>query len=84
MPGYTEKVGLSQYEETQRVKMEEKILHKKTVCLANSQLRLLYVPSVAGTVTPELVFTVTTDAVECVQFYGLSRLTDANECLIQT
>ena len=29
------KVGLSQYEETQRVKAEEKRLHKKTVCLAN-------------------------------------------------
>ena len=27
------KVGLSQYEETQRVKVEEKRLHKKTVCL---------------------------------------------------
>ena len=29
------KVGLSQYEETQRVKAEEKRLHKKTVCLAS-------------------------------------------------
>ena len=32
--GHTVKVGLSQYEETQRVKAEEKRLHKKTVCLA--------------------------------------------------
>ena len=31
---HTLKVGLSQYEETQRVKAEEKRLHKKTVCLA--------------------------------------------------
>ena len=31
----TVKVGLSQYEETQRVKAEEKRLHKKTVCLAS-------------------------------------------------
>ena len=29
------KKGLSQYEETQRVKAEEKRLHKKTACLAN-------------------------------------------------
>ena len=32
---HTVKVGLSQYEETQRVKAEEKRLHKKTVCLAS-------------------------------------------------
>ena len=33
--GHTVKVRLSQYEETQRVKAEEKRLHKKTVCLAS-------------------------------------------------
>ena len=33
--GHTVKVGLSQYEETQRVRAEEKRLHKKTVCLAS-------------------------------------------------
>ena len=32
---HTVKMGLSQYEETQQVKVEEKRLHKKTVCLAN-------------------------------------------------
>ena len=32
---HTVKVGLSQYEETQRVKAEEKRHHKKTVCLAS-------------------------------------------------
>ena len=32
---YTVKVGLSQYEETQQVKAEEKRLHKKSACLAN-------------------------------------------------
>ena len=32
---HTVKVGLSQYEEAQRVKAEEKRLHKKTVCLAS-------------------------------------------------
>ena len=32
---HTIKVGLSQYEETQRVNAEEKRLHKKTACLAN-------------------------------------------------
>ena len=32
---HTVKVGLSQYEETQRLKAEEKRLHKKTVCLAS-------------------------------------------------
>ena len=31
----TVKLGLSQYEETQRVKAKEKKLHKKTVCLAS-------------------------------------------------
>ena len=29
------KVGLSQYEETQQIKVEEKRLHKKTVCVAD-------------------------------------------------
>ena len=33
----------------------------------------------AGTATPELVFTATTDAVQWVQIYGLTRLTDAND-----
>ena len=33
---HTVKVGLSQYEETQQVKAEEKRLHKKTACLASS------------------------------------------------
>ena len=33
---HTIKLGLSQYEETQQVKAEEKWLHKKTACLANS------------------------------------------------
>ena len=32
---HTVKVGLSLYEETQGVKVEEKRLHKKTVCLAS-------------------------------------------------
>ena len=32
---HTVKLGLSQYEETQRVKVEEKRLRKKTVCLAS-------------------------------------------------
>ena len=32
---HTVKVGLSQYEETQWVRAEEKRLHKKTVCLAS-------------------------------------------------
>ena len=31
----TVKLGLSQYEETQRLKVEEKRLHKKSVCLAS-------------------------------------------------
>ena len=35
MPGHTVKLGLSQYEETQRVKAEEKWLRKKTVCVAS-------------------------------------------------
>ena len=56
---HTVKVGLSQYEKTQRVKAEEKMLHKKTVCLLG-QLRPSYVPDVTGTATPELVFTATT------------------------
>ena len=32
---HTVKLGLSQYEETQQLKAEEKRLHKKTACLAN-------------------------------------------------
>ena len=75
---HTVKLGMSQYEERQRVKLEEKRLYKKTVCLVD-QLRPSYVPNVARTATPELVFTATTDTVQWVQIYGLTRLTDANE-----
>ena len=70
-------MGLSQYEETQRVTTEEKRLHKKTACLANRPTT--DVPSAVGSATPELVFTVTADAAKWVQIYGLLRLTDANE-----
>ena len=59
---HTVKVGLSQYEETQRVKAEEKRLHKKPV----DQLQPSHVPSVVGTATPELVFAATTDAAQWV------------------
>ena len=79
MPGDTVKVGLSQYEETTRVKAEVKRLRKNTV----DQLHPSHVASVVGTATPELVFTATTDAAKWVQIYGLLRPTDANEDLSQ-
>ena len=70
----TVKLGLSQYEETQRVKADDKKLHKKTVC-----------PTTAFTCSKcdrdchsRIVFTATTDAAKWVQIYGLSRPTDAN------
>ena len=66
-------MGLSQYEETQRVKLEEERLHKKTACLANR----LTTPFTCF--TPELVCTATTDAVQWMQIYGLLRPTDAND-----
>ena len=72
-------MGLSQNEETERLKAEEKRLYKKTACLANRQLHPSHVPSVIGTATPELVFTATTDAAKWVQIYGLLRPTVANE-----
>ena len=43
------------------------------------QLHPSHVPSVVGTATPELVFTITTDAVQWVQIYGFTRRKDANE-----
>ena len=43
------------------------------------RLRPSSAPSVAGTVTLELVFMATTDAVQWVQIYGLMRLMDAND-----
>ena len=76
---HTVKLGLSQYEETQRIKAEEKRLHKKTVCLASRPTTAFTCLSVVGTATPELVFTATTDAVQWVHIYGLSRPTDAND-----
>ena len=68
-------MGLSQYEETQRVKAEEKRLRKKTV----DHLQPSYVPSVVGTATAELVFTATKDAAQWVQIYDLLTPTDAND-----
>ena len=54
---------------------------QKTVRIVSRQTMALSVPSVAGTATPELVFTATTDAVQWVQIYDLSRLTDANDAI---
>ena len=76
---HTVKVGLSQYEEIQRVKAEEKRLHKRLHVKPVDQLQPSHVPSVIRTATPELVFTVTTDAAKWVQIYGLLRPTDAND-----
>ena len=66
-----------------------KNLHLKLTCYYYHNINISWilvgqqwpssVPSVAGTVTPELIFTATTDAVQWVQIYGLSRLTHANE-----
>ena len=39
----------------------------------------LFFDKVIGTATPELIFTVTTDAAKWVQIYGLLRPTDAND-----
>ena len=67
---HTVRVGLSLYEETQRVKAEEKRLRKKTVCLTSR---------------PTAVFTCSYDRIghshtaQWVQIYGLWRSTDANE-----
>ena len=70
-------MGLSQYEETQRVKAEEKRLHKKTVCLAS---RPAFTCSTCDrTATPDLVFTAKKDAAQWVQIYGIERPTDAND-----
>ena len=43
------------------------------------QLRPSYVAGVAGSATPEVVFAATTDAVQWVQIYGITRLKDAND-----
>ena len=76
---HTVKVGLSQYEETQQLKVEEKRLHKRLHVQPIDQLQPSHVPNMIGTATPELVFTVTTDAAKWVQIYGLLRPTDAND-----
>ena len=74
---HTVKVGLSQYEETQRLNAEEKRLYKRTACLASRPTTPF--TCVIETATPELVFTAKTDAAKWVQIYGLLRPTDANE-----
>ena len=76
---HTVKVGLSQYEEIQRVKRKRKGFLKRLHVKPIDQLHPSHVPSVVGTATPELVFTVTTEAAKWVQIYGLLRPTDANE-----
>ena len=77
---HTVKVGLSQFEETQRVKAEEKRLRKKTVCVANRPTTAFTCSKcVLGTATPESVFTATKAAAQWVQIYGLLRPTDAND-----
>ena len=57
----------------------EKALQKGCMSSQVDQQQPSHVPSVVGTATPELVFTVTTDAAKWVQIYGLLRPTDANE-----
>ena len=55
--------------------MEEKKLHKKTVCLASRPAMAF----ICCKCIAELVFTATTDAAKWVQIYGLFRPRDANE-----
>ena len=43
-----------------------------------------WLASVIGTATPELVFTATTHTAQWVQIYGLLRLTDANDDILNT
>ena len=74
----TVKLGMSQYVETQWVKVEEKRLHKKTACLASRPI-MAFIHSKCGRDTPKLVFTASTDTVQWVQIYGLTRLTGAND-----
>ena len=54
------------------------------LCSLVDQLHPSHVLSVVGTATPELVFTVTTDAAKWVLIYGLLRPTDANDIIIIT
>ena len=67
----TVELELSQYKEREQVDVEEKRLHKKTVCLASR-------PTTAFTCSKcgRVVFTTTTDAVQWWQIYDLSRPTD--------
>ena len=75
---HTVKVWLSQYEEAQQLKAEEKRLHKGTACLAGRPTTAFTCSKCYRDCHSRLVFTVTTDTAKWVQIYGLLRPTDAN------
>ena len=60
---HTVRLGLSQYEETQRLKAEEKRLHKKTACLTSRPTTPFTCSKCDRDCTLKLVLTATTDAV---------------------
>ena len=76
---HTVKLGLSQYEETQRVKAEEKRLHKKTVCLASRPPMTFICSNCGKDCHSQIGLHSYSKAIQWVQIYGLIRLTDANE-----
>ena len=74
------KVGLSQYEETQQVKAEEKRLHKKTVCLASRPTTAFTCSKCGRDCHSQIgIHSHNTVAVQWVQIYGLLRPTNAND-----
>ena len=74
------KVGLSQYEETQRVKAEEERIRKKTVCLASRPTTAFTCSKCDRNCHSRIgLHSHKTDAAKWVQMYGLLRPTDAND-----
>ena len=72
-------MGLSQYEETQQLKVEEKGLHKKTACLANRPTTAFTCSKCDRDCHSRTGLHSHKDAAKWVQIYGLLRPTDAND-----
>ena len=79
---YTVKVGLSQYEETQLVKSEEKMLHKKTACLASRPITAFTCSECGRDCHSPKWSSQPQYIVQWVQIYGLLRPTDTNDFII--
>ena len=77
--GTHSKVGLSQYEETQQLKVEEKRLCKKTVCQASRPTTAFTCSKCGMDCYSWIALHSHKNAAQWVQIYGLLRPTDAHD-----